>query len=208
MAQRSTLSKVRLVLWGVVALAAVVSGTIILGNLQQAARQGAELPGAVRLGGDFTLTRASGEPFSSDELKGHPYIIFFGFTHCPDICPTTLLEISKHLDSLGDAARDLKVVFVTVDPERDTPELMARYMSSFDPRIIGLTGTPEQIVDVAKLYRAFYEKVPDESGSYTMNHTASAFLFDGNGKLRSTLSWQEDAATREAKIRQVVGKEA
>lgn len=208
MAKRSALSRVRLVLWGLVALAAVVSGTIILGNLQQAARQGAELPGAVRFGGDFTLTRASGEPFSSDELKGQPYIIFFGFTHCPDICPTTLLEIGKHLDSLGDAARDLKVVFVTVDPERDTPELMAKYMSSFDPRIIGLTGTPEQIANVAKLYRAFYEKVPDESGGYTMNHTASAFLFDGNGKLRSTLSWQEDAATREAKIRQVVGKEA
>lgn len=208
MAQKSTLFKVRLVLWGLVALAAAISGTIILGNLQQAARQGAELPGAVRLGGDFTLTRANGETFSSDELKGHPYLIFFGFTHCPDICPTTLLEISNHLEALGDAAKDLKVLFVSVDPERDTPELLAKYMSSFDPRIIGLTGTPEQIANVAKLYRAFYEKVPQEGGGYTMNHTASAFLFDGNGQLRSTLSWQEDAATREAKIRQVVGREA
>lgn len=208
MAQRSTIAKVRIILWALVGLAAAVGGTLLLGNVQQAARQGAELPGAVRLGGDFTLTRANGETFSSDELKGHPYIIFFGFTHCPDVCPTTLLDITKHLNALGDSAKDLKVLFVSVDPERDTPELMAQYMSSFDQRIIGLTGTPEQVANVAKLYRAFYEKVPQEGGEYTMNHTASAFLFDGNGQLRSTLSWQEDAATREAKIRQVVGKEA
>lgn len=208
MAQRSALSKIRLILWGLVALAAVVSGAVILGNLQQSARQGLELPGAARLGGDFTLTRTNGEPFSSDELKGHPYLIFFGFTHCPDICPTTLLEVSKHLDALGEAARDLKVLFISVDPERDTPELLAQYMSSFDPRITALTGTPEQIAKVAKLYRAFYEKVPEEGGGYSVNHTASVFLFDGEGRLRSTLSWQEDAATREAKIRRLIGGEA
>src|SRR5690606_5641497 len=153
MARSSTLAKVRLVLWGLVALAALISGTLLLGHFQQAAREGAALPGAARLGRDFTLVRHTGEPFSSAELKGHPHLMFFGFTHCPDICPTTLLEISKHLDAIGDAARDLKVLFITVDPERDTPEAMAQYMSSFDPRIVGLTGTPEQISNVAKLYR-------------------------------------------------------
>lgn len=205
MAGKSPLKKVRLVLWAVVALAAVVSGTILLGQVQQAARQGADLPGAKLLGGDFTLTRANGDTFSSAELKGHPYILFFGFTHCPDICPTTLLEITKHLEAVGPAADNLKVLFVSVDPERDTPESMAQYMSSFDPRIIGLTGTPEQITKVGKLYRAFYEKVPQEGGDYTMNHTATVFLFDANGALQSTLSWQEDEATREAKIKRLVG---
>lgn len=204
MARSSTLAKVRLVLWGLVAVAALVSGTLLLGHFQQAARQGAALPGAARIGGDFTLVRQTGEPFSSAELKGHPFLMFFGFTHCPDICPTTLLELSKHLDAVGDAAKDLKVLFITVDPERDTPEAMAQYMSSFDPRIIGLTGTPEQIRDVAKLYRAFYEKVPGEDDNYSMNHTASVFLFDANGNLQSTLSWQEDPAAREAKIRRLV----
>lgn len=204
MARSAAFSKVRLVLWALVALAALISGTLVLGHLQQTARQGAALPGAARIGGDFTLVRQTGEPFSSAELKGHPYLMFFGFTHCPDICPTTLLELSKHLDAVGDAARDLKVLFITVDPERDTPEIMAQYMSSFDPRIIGLTGTPEQIVNVAKLYRAFYEKVPGEGDSYSMNHTASVFLFDADGNLQSTLSWQEDAATREAKIKRLV----
>ncbi|CFX22781.1 conserved exported protein of unknown function [Candidatus Filomicrobium marinum] len=208
MAGKSSLQKLRLVLWGAVALAAIVGGAILLGEAQQAVRQGAELPGAKRLGGDFTLTRANGETFSSSELKGHPYILFFGFTHCPDICPTTLLEITKHLESIGSATKDLKVLFVSVDPERDTPELMAQYMSSFDPRIIGLTGTPEQIAKVGKLYRAFYEKVPQEGGDYTMNHTATVFLFDANGALQSTLSWQEDGATREAKIKRLVGDKA
>jgi len=206
MARSSTLAKVRLVLWGIVALAALISGTLLLGHFQQAAREGAALPGAARLGGDFTLVRHTGEPFSSAELKGHPHLLFFGFTHCPDICPTTLLEISKHLDAIGDAARDLKVLFITVDPERDTPEAMAQYISSFDPRIVGLTGTPEQISNVAKLYRAFYEKVPGEDGEYSMSHTASVFLFDANGNLQSTLSWQEDPAVREAKIRRLVEK--
>lgn len=208
MARTSALSKIRLVLWGLVALAAVVSGTIILGNVQQAARQGTELPGAARIGGDFKLTRANGQPFSSDELKGQPYLIFFGFTHCPDICPTTLLDISKHLDALGPAANQLKVLFVTVDPERDTPQALTQYMSSFDPRIIALTGTPDEIATVAKLFRAFYQKVPEQGGSYTMNHTASAFLFDRAGQLQSTLTWQEDAGAREAKLKRLVGEGA
>lgn len=204
MARSSALSKIRLVLWGLVALAAIISGTLFLGHFQQSARQGVALPGAAKFGGDFTLVGQTGEPFSSTELKGHPYLMFFGFTHCPDICPTTLLELSKHLDAIGDAARDLKVLFITVDPERDTPEVMAQYMSSFDPRVTGLTGTPEQIRNVAKLYRAFYEKVPGDDGDYSMNHTASVFLFDADGNLQSTLSWQEDAATREAKIKRLV----
>ena len=204
MASKSTLARVRLALWGIVAVAAFVAGALVLGHLQEQARLGKALPGASRFGGDFTLVDTNGGRFSSETLKGKPYAIFFGFTHCPDICPTTLLEASKHLEALGPAADRLKFLFVTVDPARDTPELMKTYLSAFDKRIIGLTGSEEQIGDVSKKFRIFAEKVPTSGGDYTMNHTATVFLFDAEGGLAGTLSWNEDEATRQSKLERLV----
>ncbi|MCH9806109.1 MAG: SCO family protein [Alphaproteobacteria bacterium] len=204
MAANTTLARVRLVLWGLVAIAAFIGGALFLGQLQEAARQGASLPGAARFGGDFELTDQNGKVFSSQSLKGKPYAVFFGFTHCPDICPTTLLEMSKHLEALGPKADKLNVLFITVDPSRDTPGQLKMYLSAFDPRIVGLSGSEAQIADVAKKYRIISEKVATSDNDYTMNHTATVFLFDGKGALAATLSWQEDEKTRSAKLERLV----
>jgi protein SCO1/2 len=200
MAAGTLLSRIRLALWGLVAIAIFAAGALLLGNLQEAARQGASLPGAARLGGDFELVDHDGNAFSSQALKGKPHAIFFGFTHCPDICPTTLFEMTKHLDELGPKADTLKVLFVTVDPDRDTPEHLKTYLSAFDDRIVGLTGNEKQVASAIKAYRVFAEKVPTSDGDYTMNHTATVYLFDGKGTLASTLSWEEDENTRLAKL--------
>ncbi|KUO53875.1 MAG: hypothetical protein APF80_16925 [Alphaproteobacteria bacterium BRH_c36] len=199
-AKTSLLARIRLVLWGLVALAAIVVGALFLGHMQEAARQGASLPGAARFGGDFELVDQNSKTFSSDSLKGHPHAVFFGFTHCPDVCPTTLFEMTKHLEALGPKADKLMVLFITVDPARDTPEQLKQYLSAFDSRIVGLSGSAEQISNVAKKYRIVAEKVATSDGGYTMNHTATVFLFDGNGTLTSTLSWEEDEKTRQAKL--------
>ncbi|MBU1212584.1 MAG: SCO family protein [Alphaproteobacteria bacterium] len=205
-AKVSLLARIRLVLWGLVAVAAVVVGALFLGQMQEAARQGASLPGAARFGGDFELVDQNSKTFSSDSLKGRPYAVFFGFTHCPDICPTTLFEMTRHLEALGPKADRLQVLFITVDPARDTPEQLQQYLSAFDPRIVGLSGSEAQIADVAKKYRIVAEKVVTSDGSYTMNHTATVFLFDGKGALTSTLSWEEDEKTRQAKLQRLVDR--
>ncbi len=199
-AKTTLLARLRFALWGLVALAAVIAGALVLGHMQEAARQGASLPGAVRIGGEFELIDQNGKAFSSERLKAKPHAVFFGFTHCPDICPTTLYEMTKHLEALGSKANDLAVLFITVDPARDTPEQLNKYLSAFDSRIIGLSGSEAQVADVTKKYRIVAEKVGTSDGGYTMNHTATVFLFDGKGTLVSTLSWEEDEKTRQAKL--------
>ena len=153
-----------------------------------------------QIGGPFELTDHTGALYSSENLKGRPHLIFFGFTHCPDICPTTLQELSTHLGELGARADAIVPIFITVDPSRDTPEKLGSYLAAFDKRIIGLSGSEDEIAKVAKLYRAFYEKVPSESGGYSMNHAASVYMFDRDGRFVSTLSWQEKPVVRQAKL--------
>lgn len=199
MASTDAFKKIRVVAWAAVAALAVVSGMLVLGEMHKA--QQGSMPGAVRIGAPFELTRTDGTRFSSAALAGKPYAIFFGFTHCPDICPTTLLEMTSHLKTLGDRRNALNVVFVSIDPERDTPEHLKLYLSAFDPAIIGLTGTPTEIAAVAKSYRAIYEKVPSKDGKdYTMNHTASVYLMDRGGRLASTMLFEEPEETRNKKI--------
>lgn len=193
--------KIRLVAWAAVAIVAVGTAAVLLGEAQKANIAGSKAPGAATIGGPFELTGTDGKRFQSSTLAGKPYAVFFGFTHCPDICPTTLLEMTNHLKALGDRADQLNVLFISVDPEKDTPEHLKLYLSAFDPRIIGLTGTKEEVAAVAKSYRAFYEKVPNKDGSdYTMNHTASVYLMDKNGRLVSTLSFEENEEVRQKKI--------
>lgn len=134
------------------------------------------------VGGPFELTSMTGEKFSNRSLIGAPHLIFFGFTHCPDICPTKMMELTDIMKAAGDRAANIRALFITVDPERDTPELLRQYLGSFDPRIIGLTGTREQIDAVVKAYRAYYRKVPLSSGDYTMDHTAIIYLMDKRGQ--------------------------
>ena len=155
---------------------ALVFGVVVLVTGQ------AMRPGAVAsVGGPFELTDGDGKTFSNQKLKGKPFLVFFGFTHCPEVCPTTLFEVSEIFRKLGPDADKTAGLFITVDPERDTPALMKGYLSSFDPHLKGLTGSPEQIAAVAKAYRAYYKKVPLDAGGYTMDHTALVYLMDKQG---------------------------
>jgi protein SCO1 len=137
------------------------------------------------IGGPFNLVDQNGQVVTDQDLKGHPFLVFFGFTHCPDVCPTTLFEVSEILRALGPDADRARALFITVDPERDTPAAMKDYLSSFDPHMSGLTGDPAQIAAVAKAYRVYFKKVPLDDGSYTMDHTAIVYLMDKTGRFVS-----------------------
>ncbi|MEH3148077.1 MAG: SCO family protein [Methylobacterium frigidaeris] len=133
---------------------------------------------ASAVGGPFTLVDQDGRTLTERDFLGRPHLVFFGFTHCPDVCPTTLQQISDVLAALGPKGRDVKALFVSVDPERDTPEAIKQYLASFDPRIVGLTGSPEAIAGAVKAYRAYSRKVPLKDGDYTMEHTALVYIMD------------------------------
>ncbi len=153
------------------------------------------------IGGPFRLKSQTGEIIDSAALKGRPYALFFGFTHCPEICPTTMMDMQRLIDKLGLPAKDFKVFFVSVDPERDTPEVLRSYLASFEPHVVGLTGTPEEIAAVAKEFRAYYKKVPTGGGDYTMDHTALVYLMDAKGAFENVLGYQEEEARALTKMR-------
>lgn len=137
---------------------------------------------AAAIGGPFRLVDQEGKPFTDQMLRGKPFLVFFGFTHCPDVCPTALFEVSEILRELGPDADRVAAVFVSVDPERDTPAVLKDYLASFDGRLRGLTGDPTTIAAVAKAYRVYYKKVPLDAGDYTMDHTALVYLMDKDGR--------------------------
>jgi protein SCO1 len=133
------------------------------------------------IGGPFQLTDQAGQAVTDQNLKGRPTLIFFGFTHCPDVCPTSLFEMSEVLKAMGKDADRVNAYFVSVDPERDTAAAMKDYLSSFDPHLKGLTGNPEAIAKVLSAYRVYAKKVPLKDGDYTMDHTALIYLMDRDG---------------------------
>ena len=185
-------------------LVAVLCAGIAYALVSQRTGKGiAELAGA-KIGGPFTLERTNGSSFTDRDLAGKPYAMFFGFTHCPEVCPTTLWEASGWLKELGTDADRIAIYFVTVDPERDTGELLAEYLTSFDPRITGLTGTNEQIEQIKQAYRVYARKVPLEDGDYTMDHTASMYLMHGDGNFAGTIAYQENSETAIAKLRRLI----
>lgn len=159
-------------------------------------------------GMDFRLTDHEGNGVGPESLIGRPTMVFFGFTYCPDVCPTTLSDISGWLEDLGDEAADMNVTFISVDPERDTVEAMAEYVSYFHPAIRGWTGPEEEIAKAARDFRATYERVPDEDGDYTMNHTASVFLFDAKGRFVTMIDYHEPREYAVPKIRRALDKSA
>jgi protein SCO1/2 len=153
------------------------------------------------IGGSFKLTNQDGQVVTDQDLKGHPFLVFFGFTHCPDVCPTTLFEVSEILRALGPDANRTRALFITVDPERDTPAVMKDYLSSFDPHLSGLTGDPEAIAAVAKAYRVYFKRVPLEQGGYTMDHTAIVYLMDKTGRFVSPFNVKRPIDTAAADLR-------
>ncbi len=190
---------VRIVLWVLVAIAAAVFAYLMLKPVPQAQPQGEALSLA-SLGGPFTLTGSDGKPFTSSSLSGKPYGIFFGFTHCPDVCPTTLARMVKLRNELGAGERPFEIVFVTVDPERDGPAEVGKYAELFNSPVIGLTGTPAQITQVKKHFGIYSRKVPDQSGSYSVDHTATVLLFDRNGRFSGTIAPEESDTAALAKL--------
>jgi protein SCO1/2 len=150
------------------------------------------------IGGPFQLTDQAGQTVTEKSMQGRPSLIFFGFTHCPDVCPTTLFEISEVLRAMGQDADRVNAYYISVDPERDTQAAMKEYLSSFDPRLKGLTGDPEQLSKVMSEYRVYAKKVPLKDGDYTMDHTALVYLMDRDGKFVSPFNVNrkpEDAAS-------------
>ena len=158
-------------------------------------------PGSSPIGGPFRLIDQNGQPITDQDLKGRPFLVFFGFTHCPDVCPTTLFEVSEIMRALGPDADRMRALFITVDPERDTPAVMKDYLSSFDPHLSGLTGDPAAIAAVAKAYRVYFKKVPLDQGGYTMDHTAIVYLMDKEGRFVSPFSLKRTTDAAAADLR-------
>jgi protein SCO1/2 len=157
------------------------------------------------VGGAFSLTDQTGATVTDAALKGHPSALFFGYTFCPDVCPTTLSDLTLYLSKLGADADKLKIYFVTVDPERDTEQVMGDYLKAFDPRIIGLTGPRPAIDQILKEYKVYSRKVPGENGApYTMDHTATVYLLNGKAELVGTIDYQENADDALAKLKRLI----
>lgn len=166
-------------------LIGAIAAILVLPQVREALFAGpnSATSGRALIGGPFTLTDQNGKQVSDKDFRGRYMLVFFGFTHCPDICPAGLQLITAALDKLGAKAENVRPVFVSVDPERDTPETLATYVKNFSDRIVGLTGTPEEIAAVARAYRVFYEKTPNESvpSDYGMNHTSIIYLMGPDG---------------------------
>ena len=198
------IGRLRLVLWALVALAAIA---LFYLNLRKPSDepvppQSTEMA-IHEIGGPFTLTDGDGKAFSSTKVAGKPYAIFFGFTHCPDVCPTTLARLTKLRKQLGKGDGAFDILFVTVDPERDGPKEVGAYSGLFNTPITGLTGSPAQIETVKKQFGIFSEKVPMEGGDYTVNHTATVILMDKNGKFLATIAPEEGDDVALAKLKRL-----
>lgn len=160
-----------------------------------------EAPQAQGIGGAFSLIDTDGRPITDRDLLGRPTVMYFGFTYCPEVCPTTLGALTQWLGVLGPDADRLNVVFVSLDPERDTPKALKAYLSSFDPQIRGLTGSVETIAATAKAYRVYYKKVPTKDGLYTIDHSTAIYLFDSKGNFVAPISYGETEETAVPKLK-------
>jgi protein SCO1 len=158
----------------------------------------------VAFGAPFELVDHNGEPITEQAFRGTPSAVFFGFTHCPEVCPTTLFEMEGWLEQLGDDGKDIRAYFVSVDPERDTPETMKTYLGNFSERVVGITGEPEEVGEMVKAFRIFARRVELENGDYTMDHTASVLLLNRKGDFFGTISYEENTDTAIAKLRRLV----
>ncbi len=190
---------VRVVLWAAVVVMAGVLGWLTY-QVTQSKEQIAEAP----FGVPFQLVDQNGQPITEQALRGKPTALFFGFTHCPEVCPTTLFELDGWMKTVDPDAKGLQAYFVTVDPERDTPEILSRYVSNVTDRVKGIAGDPAKIAEVVKGFRVYAKKIPlDEAqpdGDYTMDHTASVFLLDADGRFKGTIAYGENPDTAIKKL--------
>lgn len=192
-----------LILAAAVLLVAAGLGGFYLTNRQMAEQQGT---GVALVGGPFTLTDQDGRRVSEKDFLGKYMLVFFGYTYCPDICPTELQVMMAALDELGNAAEKVQPVFVSVDPERDTPEVLKSYVENFGPRLIGLTGSPEEIAAIAKAYRVYYAKSGNEASpdTYLMDHSSILYLMAPDGSFAKHFTYTTDAAKLAKELKDVV----
>ena len=159
--------------------------------------------GGEPFGAPFALTDQKGQPITEAAFRGHPSAVFFGFTHCPEVCPTTLFELAGWLKTIGDEGKDIRAYFVTVDPARDTPEVMGAYVGNVSDRITGITGEPAKVEAMARAHSIYFKRVELEGGDYTMDHTASVLLLDRKGDFFGTISYGENPDTALAKLKRL-----
>ena len=191
-------------------LAALVIGGLTFLAVQVGGRRPAQAPVVasgpqVGPGGPFTLVDSAGKPFTQDDLKGRWNIVFFGFTFCPDVCPTTLDTLGRTLDLLGPDRDKVRIVFISVDPERDTPAKMAAYLENpaFPRGVVGLTGSPEQVAGAAKAYKVYYEK-QGEGDAYLINHSSISYLMDPSGRFARVLPYGMSPEDLAAQVRDAI----
>jgi protein SCO1/2 len=194
-----TLRLIRYGAWALVAAAAIVAAALFLGPSLSPRDD------AVTIGGPFALVDQNGATVTEAALKGHPSLIYFGYTFCPDVCPTTLFDAANWMKELGPDADKLQFYFVTVDPERDTREVIAEYLTAFDSRMIGLTGSRQAVDKALSAFRIYSRKVPGENGgNYTMDHNASVYMFDAEGRFAGAIAYQEPEGEVLPKIRKLI----
>ena len=191
----SGFTRLRAILWVVVAAVALsATGLYLFTTNRQTAGFGV---------GDYALVTADGNAFSRASFNGHPSALFFGFTHCPEVCPTTLAEMTTWFEQLGEEAGALEAYFVTVDPERDTAAVIGDYVA-WTGAVTGVTGPREEIDKAIKAWAIYAKKIPLENGDYTMDHTASVFLLDRDGNFQGTIAYREDSKTAVEKLRRLI----
>ena len=194
---------VRLVLWMLIAVLALALGWFAYEWQRSESQIDAKAYGV-----PFELVDQTGKPITEAAFQGRPTALFFGFTHCPEICPTTLFELDGWLRQADPEGGRIGAYFVTVDPERDTPELLGSYVSGVSDRIIGISGSPDKIEAAVKGFNVYAKKVPidakDPDGDYTMDHTASVFLLDAKGRFKSTIAWGENPDIAVTKLKKLL----
>lgn len=203
------LKTVRVALYGAIALVLIAIGGLYAASsyFSPNDKLGLLTKPSNMIGGPFTLTDQTGKTVTEKNLVGKPALMFFGYTFCPDVCPTTLSEAGEWLKALGPNADKLGIYFVTVDPARDTPAQLKEYLSSFDPRIHGLSGTPDQTAQIIKEYRVFARKVEQGNGAdYLMDHTAAVYLMDAKGEFVGIINYGEDQSKAIAKLKDLVAR--
>ena len=197
----------RIALWCAVGIALFVLGALTVGGLSlrdaDAMRtgSGSELEPGAPLGGAFALLDHRGEPVTQAIFRGKPSVTLFGFTHCPDVCPTSLMQMGRWAEQLGADADKLRFIFVTVDPERDTPAVLTDYVTAFSERIVGVTGEPEAVHAMVKDYKIYSARTPLDGGGYTMDHTALVYLMDKQGKFVAPFNVKRGADAAAADLR-------
>ena len=199
----SPLRRARLWLWGLVAIAAAVTAVLWF-QQRSTAPTTAEKNYASAFGGGFDMIDQNGKTVTDQTLRGKPYAIFFGFTRCPDVCPTTLSRMAALRKQLGPDGDKFNIVFVSVDPQYDKPKDIGSYVTLFNTPIIGLTGTDTQIARIVKAFKVYYAKVPVEGGDYTVDHTASVFLMDRDGQFVATIDHKESQKVALDKLRRLI----